>query len=70
MGDDNEIKSQKEWTMEMPMNDGDISTTMMNGLKQAREDYKKSLYARAIHSSHAIQYHMQHIVEHQQVVEV
>ena len=53
----------------MLTNDGDISMTMTNGLKQAREDYKKFLHARAIHSSHAIQYHMQQIMEHQQVVD-
>ena len=69
MGDDNEIKSQKVWTMEMLTNDGDISTTMINGIKQAREDYKKFLYARAIHSNHMIQYHMQQIMEHQKVVD-
>ena len=69
MGDDNEIKSRKVWTMEMLTNDGDISTTMMNGIKQAREDYKKFLYARAIHSNHMIQYHMQQIMELQKVVD-
>ena len=37
-GDDDEIKSWKAWTMEMPMNNGDISTTMMNGLEQASGD--------------------------------
>ena len=63
------IELQKAWTMEMLTNDGNILTTMMNGLKQAREDYKKFLYARAIHSSHVIQYHMQQIMECQQVVD-
>ena len=48
-GDNDEIKSQKAWMMEMLMNDSDISTTMMNGLEQVREDYKKLLYARATH---------------------
>ena len=62
-GDDHEIKSWKAWMMEMPMNDGDISTTMMNGLEQASRDYKKFLYARATHSNHVIQYHMQQIME-------
>ena len=55
--DNNEIKSWKAWTMEMPMNDGDILTTVMTELKQAREDYKKFLYARATHSNHVIQPH-------------
>ena len=32
-GDDNEIESHIAWTLEMLMNDGDISMTMMNGLK-------------------------------------
>ena len=54
-GDDNKIKLQKAWTMEMLTNDGDILMTTMNGIEQAREDYKKFLYARAIHSSHMIQ---------------
>ena len=63
MGDYNEIELQKVWTMEMLMNDSDILMTMMNGVKQAREDYKKFLYARAIHSSQTIQYHMQQIME-------
>ena len=69
MGDDNENELQKSWTIEMPMNDSDISMTTTNGLKQAREDYKKFLYARAIHSNHAIQYHMQQIMEQQKVVD-
>ena len=53
----------------MLRNDSDTLMTTTNGLKQAREDYKKFLYARAIHSSHAIQYHRQKIMEHQQVVD-
>ena len=69
MGDDNEIKSQKVWTMEMLTNDGNISRTMMNGLEQARQDYKKFLCARTIHSNHMIQYHMQQIMEQQKVVD-
>ena len=40
----------------------------MNELKQANGDYKKFLYARATHSNHAIQYHMQQIMERQKVV--
>ena len=39
-GDDDENESWKAWTMEMLMNDGDISTTMMNGSEQVSEDYK------------------------------
>ena len=40
----------------------------MNGLEQASRDYKKFLYARATHLNHAIQYHMQQIIERQKVV--
>ena len=66
--DDDKNESWKAWTMEMLMNDGDIPMTMMNGLEQASEDYKKFLYARATHSNHAIQYHVQQIIERQKVV--
>ena len=59
MDDNNEIESWNVCTMEMLTNNGDISTTAMIELKQAREDYKKFLYARAIDSSHMMQYHMQ-----------
>ena len=68
MRDDNKIESWKAWTIEMLMNNGDISMTKMNGLEQAKEDHKKFLYARAIHSNHTIQYHMQQIMEQQRVV--
>ena len=63
MGDDNEIESQKAWTMEMLMNDSNTSMTMTNGLKQSREDYKQFLCERVIHSNHSIQNHMQQIME-------
>ena len=65
--DDDE--SRKAWTMEMPMNNGNILMTTMSGLEQANRDYKKFLYARATHSNHAIQYHLQHIMERQKVVD-
>ena len=64
-GDDDRNKSQKAWMMEMLMNDSDISMTTMNGLEQVSGDYKKFLYARATHSNHVIQYHMQQIIERQ-----
>ena len=67
--DDDESKSQKSWTMEMLTSDCNISTTMMNGPEQVSEDYKMFLYARATHSSHVIQYHMQQIFERQKVVD-
>ena len=68
MGDDDEIELQKAWTMEMLTNDSDISMTTMSGPEQANRDYKKFLYARVTHSNHAIQYHMQQIMERQKVV--
>ena len=68
VGDDDEIESQKSWTMEMLMNDSDISTTMMSGSEQVNKDYKKFLYARVTHSNDAIQYHMQQIMQRQKGV--
>ena len=46
-GDDDENESWKVWTMEMPMSDGNISTTMMNAPDKMSEDYKKFLCTRA-----------------------
>ena len=68
MGDDDKIKSRKVWMMEMLMNNSNISTTTISGSEQANRDYKKFLYARATHSNHTIQYHMEQIVERQKVV--
>ena len=67
-GDDDEIELQKAWMMEMPMNDSNISTSMTNGLEQASRDYKKLLYVRVTHTNHAIQYHMQQIMERQKAL--
>ena len=50
------------------MNDGNISMSMMNEPEQMSEENKKFLYARAVHSNHSIQYHMQQITERQEVV--
>ena len=69
MGDNDKIESWKAWTMEMPMNDGNISSTTVNGLEQANRDYKKFLYARGTHSIVMIQYHMQQIMEREKVVD-
>ena len=66
--DDDENESQKAWMMEMLMNDDNISITTTNGSEQVSEDYKKFLYARATQSNHVIQYHMQKIIEKQNVV--
>ena len=68
-GDDDENELQIAWTMEMLMNDSDISMTMMNGPEQMSEDYKKFMYASATHSNHVIQYYMQQIIERQKVVD-
>ena len=61
--DDDENESQKAWTMEMLMNDGDISMDMRNEEESMSDDEKKFLYARAVHSNHSIQYHMHQIRE-------
>ena len=66
--DDDENESWKAWTMEMLMSDGNISMTTMNGPEQMSDEYKKFLYARATHSNHLIQYHMQQKIERQKVV--
>ena len=51
------------------MSDGDISMSMTNEPGQMSKEYKKFLYARATHSNHSIQYHMQQIIERQKVVD-
>ena len=61
--DEDENESWKAWTMEMLMNDGDISMSMTNEPEQMSEENKKFLYARAVHSNHSIQYHMQQKIE-------
>ena len=69
MSNDEENELQKAWTMEMPMMDGNISTTEADEKEQIEESNKKFLYARAVHSNHMIQHHMQQILERQRVVE-
>ena len=61
--DDNKNKSQKAWTMEMLTNDGNISMSMMNEQVSMSEDDKMFLYARAVHSIHSIQHHMDQTIE-------
>ena len=63
MDDDDENEPQKAGTMEMLMNDGDISMNMMNEEESMSDDEKMFLYARAVHSNHLIQYHMHQIME-------
>ena len=61
--DDNENESRKAWTMEMLMNDGDISTNTTNEVESMSDDEIMFLYSRAVHSNHSIQYHMHQIME-------
>ena len=51
------------------MKEGDILLTTMIEHEQAKENHKKFLYARAMHSNHTIQYHMEEILECQKVVD-
>ena len=67
--DNNKNESWKAWTMEMLMNDGDISANMTNEEESMSDDEKMFLYARAMHSNHSIQYHMHQIMEQQRVVD-
>ena len=67
--DNDKNESHKVWTMEMLTNDGDISMSMMNEQEPVTEEDKKFLYARAVHSNHLIQYHMQQIIKQQKMVD-
>ena len=67
--DNNRNESRKAWTMEMLMNDGNISANTMNEEVSMSDDEKMFLYARAVHSNHSIQYHMHQILERQRVVD-
>ena len=61
--DDDGNKSRKVWTMEMLMNDSNISMNTMNEEELMSDDEKRFLYARVVHSNHLIQYHMHQIME-------
>ena len=61
--DDNDNESRKAWTIEMLMNDGNISVNTTNEVESMNDDEKMFLYARVVHSNHSIQYHMHHIME-------
>ena len=67
--DNNKNESRKAWTMEMLMNDGNISMNTTNEEVSMSDDEKMFLYARAVHSNHSIQYHMYQIIERQRVVD-
>ena len=69
MNNNKKMESQKVCTMGMLMNNSDISTTTLIEQEQAEESHKKFLYARAIHSNHTRQHHMQQIMEHQRGVD-
>ena len=66
--DDDKNELCKAWTMEILMNNGNISTNTMNEEELMSEDEKKFLYARVVHSNHSIQYHMNQIIKRQRVV--
>ena len=53
----------------LPMMNGDISMTTADEQEWITENKKKFLYARAMHANHMIQYHMQEILEQQQVID-
>ena len=62
--DDNEKnESQKEWTMEMLMNGGDISTNLTSGEESMSDAERMFLYASAVHSNNSLQYHMHQMME-------
>ena len=64
---DNEDELWKAWTMGLPTNDGDISTINITELTQIEDRNKQFLYARMVHAIHIIQYHMNEILERQEV---
>ena len=68
MDDNNKNKSRKAWTMEMLVNDGDISANTTNEEESMSDNEKIFLYARAVHSNRLIQYHMHQIMERQREV--
>ena len=51
------------------MNNSDISANMTNRVESMSDDEKMFLYARAVHSTHLIQYNMHQIMEQQRVVD-
>ena len=69
ISNDEETESQKARTMEILLMDGNISTTEADEQEQIEESNKKSLYARAMHSNHMMQHHMEQSLECQGVVD-
>ena len=69
MDDDSKNKLRKAWALEMLTNNGDISANTTNEVESMSDDEKMFVYARAVHSNHSIQYHMDQIMERQRVVD-
>ena len=67
--DDNKNESRKAWTMEMLMNGFNNSMNTVSEEESMSDDERMSLYARAVHSNHSIQYHMHQIMERQKVID-
>ena len=67
--DDNKNESRKAWTMEMLMNDFNHSMNTMSAGELMSDNERMFLYARAVHSNHSIQYHMNQIMERQKVID-
>ena len=63
------MSREKAWTIEMLMNDGNISANTTNEVESMSDEEKMFLYARAVHSNHSIQYLMHQIMEKQRVVD-
>ena len=62
-------ESRKAWTMEMLMNNGDISTNSTSGEESMNDVERMFLYARAVHSNNKLlQYHMHQMKERQRVI--
>ena len=67
--DDNKNESRKAWTMEMLMNGFDNSTNTTSEEESMSDNERMFLYARAVHSSHLIQYHMHQMMKRQKVID-
>ena len=67
--DDNKNESRKAWTMEMLMNGFDNSANTTSEEESMSDNKRMFLYARAVHSNHSIQYHMDQIMERQKVID-
>ena len=61
--DDNKNESWKAWTMEMLMNGFNNSMNTTSEEESMSDNKRMFLYARAVHLSHSIQYHMHQIME-------